>query len=423
MQKQEILSELYALHRFGIKPGLERISTISEFLGNPHNSYKTIHIAGTNGKGSTSSVIASVLMEAGYRVGLYTSPHLVDFNERIRIDGVKIPDSELIRLAQQLLHFPAQIGATFFEITTAIAFKYFQEQKIDIAVIETGMGGRYDATNIIEPIVSAITSISLEHQEYLGDTIDKIAYEKAGIIKPNVPVVLAKNTTEVREEIFKIASRMKDVRYYYAPEEETVIQHQYHKDLTTEVCINFNGNLAYTNLPLPGEHQVDNLELAITTLMYSGLEISLENVMDGIKNLKSNTDLHTRIELLSTEPMLIIDSSHNEAAVARLIETLDLHLNTKTYDFVFAIMKDKDISKILDIIKPVCRNLIITKPEIDRAANVKEIEELALKKGFTSVAVTTNTKSALSKIDSNYDTIIVGSFYLTGEMIALLNKI
>jgi folylpolyglutamate synthase/dihydropteroate synthase len=181
--------------------------------------------------------------------------------------------------------------------------------------------------------------------------------------------------------------------------------------------------LAYTTLPLPGEHQIDNLELAIASLMYSQLEISLENVMDGIKKLKSNTDLHTRIELLSTKPMLIIDSSHNEAAVARLIETLDLHLNSKTYDFVFAIMKDKDISKILDIIKPVCRNLIITKPEIDRAANVKDIEELANKKGFPAVAVTTNTKSALSKIDSNYDTIIVGSFYLTGEMIALLNKI
>ncbi len=193
MNYNETLDYLYSLQKSGIKFGLENTKKLLEFLGNPQNSFKSIHIAGTNGKGSTSSLIASVLSKLNYRVGLYTSPHLVRFNERIRIDGNEIEDSYLVDKVILLKDLIEKIKPTFFEVTTAIAFKYFADSNIDYAVIETGLGGRLDSTNVIMPEISIITKIDIDHKDFLGETIEKIAYEKGGIIKPNIPVVVGNN--------------------------------------------------------------------------------------------------------------------------------------------------------------------------------------------------------------------------------------
>ncbi len=422
MKKNKILDKLYSLHRFGINPGLERIANILQQVDNPQNNFKSIHIAGTNGKGSTSSLLASILMESGYTVGLYTSPHLINFNERIKINGMDISDDDLVNYAEVFMPFSEKVNATFFEITTAMAFQYFSDKHIDYGIIETGMGGRYDATNVLIPIVSGITSISLEHKEYLGDTIEQIAYEKAGIIKGNTPVVISKNLEDVYTEIKKVAeSNHSD--FILSTESETVIQHKYLNNLTTEVCVNYHGNLAYTILPLPGVHQIENLELALSILLHSGIDLTMENIRDGIENVKHNSKLSTRIEMLKNSPFLIIDSSHNEAAVKSLVDTIKQHIGNCKFEIIFAAMSDKDIAAILILLKSISSKLIITKPAIDRAADITNIQDIALNLGFDKVVTTMNTEEAFYKINPDANTLIVGSFYLTGEMLTLLNKI
>lgn len=422
MKKDKIIEKLYSLHRFGIKPGLERISAVLEFANNPQNSFKSIHIAGTNGKGSTSSLLASILMEAGYKVGLYTSPHLIRFNERIKVNGREIDDDALVLLAEKYLPFSDKVNATFFELTTAMAFDYFANQNVDIAIIETGMGGRFDATNVLKPIVCGITSISLEHKEYLGDSIEKIAFEKGGIIKENIPIVVSSLQDEVIDVLSQIAKE-KNSPLYQSEALETVIQHKFLDNLTTEVCVNYGCNLAYTILPLPGSHQIENLQLALSILLKSDIKISLENVSDGIKNVKDNVGLSTRIDLIKSNPDIIVDSAHNEAAVFSLVETLRLHRPAQKYDIVFAAMADKDIPAILSILKPICNRLIITKPEIDRAAKIENIEAMAISESYKEIILTANTKEAVKVMDLSKDNLVVGSFYLTGEILPLLNNI
>ncbi len=420
--KKEIIDKLYSLHRFGIKPGLERIIDLLTAVGNPHSNLKTIHIAGTNGKGSTSSLIASILMEAGLKVGLYTSPHLIRFNERIKINGEEIDDDILIDLTKKYLPFSEKLSATFFEITTAIAFDFFSSQNVDIAIIETGMGGRFDATNVITPLVSVITSISLEHKEYLGDTVEKIAFEKAGIIKDHVPVIVSCKDEKIINVIKSVAAE-KNSNYLEAEELETVIQHQFLPDLSTDVCVNFNGNLAYTKLPLPGAHQIDNLELALYALLQTDFDISLENVSDGISRVKENTGLSTRIELIKSDPKFIIDSAHNEAAVKSLVDTLSTHLPDIKYNVTFAAMSDKDIRALLQLLKPICKQLILTQPKIARAASVEDLNDIAQELGYTNIVSTHNTVDAVNNLNFESNNLVVGSFYLTGEILDLLNKI
>ncbi|MDX9791266.1 MAG: Mur ligase family protein, partial [Candidatus Kapabacteria bacterium] len=203
ISKENILKELFSKHRLGIKPGLERTLILSDSVGNPHDKFKSIHVAGTNGKGSVCSTLSSVFTEAGFKTGLYTSPHLIDFNERIKIDGNCINDEKIIEYYNRLKISGDKINATFFEITTVMAFMYFAESNVDIAVIETGMGGRFDSTNIILPILSIITKIDFDHSEFLGDSLEQISYEKAGIIKQDVPCVISKNTRVVYNFIKK----------------------------------------------------------------------------------------------------------------------------------------------------------------------------------------------------------------------------
>jgi len=263
MEKKQLLEKLFSLHRFGIKPGLERISLLLNEFGNPQNKYKKIHVAGTNGKGTVSSCIASILQESGLKVGLYTSPHFFSFNERIKVNGKDIDDDSVCALLEKMFEFSTDF--TFFDFTTALAFIYFAEQKVDYAVIEAGMGGRFDSTNIIIPEVSVITQIDLDHQEYLGNTIEEIALEKAGIIKQGVECVVAEQKHNIKE-IFRKTAAEKQSELMFVDEHYFAKGIKFNPDLTTEfTAITPKGEYKIKS-PLAGRHQIRNVLTAIAAV-------------------------------------------------------------------------------------------------------------------------------------------------------------
>ena len=300
---------LYGLHKHGIKLGLHNIRAVLSRLKRPDRRYRTIHIAGTNGKGSTAAMTASILTAAGYRVGLYTSPHLIDFRERIRVDGVLISEARVSELVTRIaMSAGDDLPLTFFEFTTALAFQYFAELQVDVAVLEVGMGGRFDATNVVEPVATAITTISLDHEEYLGHTIEQIAYEKAGIVKPGVPVVggrLNERAARVIQET--AASRGAPVHRlgsaFDVPGEPAQFRyagmHATHDGLS---C------------PLQGRHQLDNAACAIALLEAaesSGLRISPTAVKNGL----AATKWEGRLEVVDRNPIVVLDEVHARAAL------------------------------------------------------------------------------------------------------------
>ncbi|MDQ1267136.1 MAG: Bifunctional folylpolyglutamate synthase/dihydrofolate synthase [Bacteroidota bacterium] len=420
------LELLFSLHRFGIRPGLDRTLRLAEFAGNPHLTFPTIHVAGTNGKGSVTSMIASILVEAGYKTGLYTSPHLIRFNERIRIDGKQIPDEKIIEYTQKLLPETLSIGGTFFEITTVMAFKWFAECNADIAIIETGLGGRFDSTNIIKPLVSIITNIDFDHKEYLGDTLQEIAFEKAGIIKPNTPVIIS-DKNNITAPVFNKKANECDSKIIY-------ISDYYRGEI-----INSNPGLSQTcnistpdksykdlKLELAGNHQLNNLLTAIAALdlIKKDFHIEENQVRKGFHNIRKNTGIRARIELIRDTPPLIIDVAHNPDSFSRLFETIkQCGYMDKKWSLVFAVMEDKDIENILSIIKPDIEHLIITKPKIDRAASTGKISEIARNKGYQNIIVYPDVEEAVRfTIDSKNPTIIAGSFYLIGEALQVLSE-
>lgn len=423
-KKQEILDKLFALHRFGIKPGLERTLALCESAGNPHRSFPAIHVAGTNGKGAVCSMIASILMEAGYRVGLYTSPHIKDFNERIRINGRAISDDDIVRLSGGLFLQSDKNGCTFFEITTVMAFQYFAERKVDIAVIETGMGGRFDSTNILDPIISVITPIALDHSEYLGSTIESVAFEKAGIIKKGRPVICGKNDpvalavirkrTEVSESGLFPVSEMVSIGNSEPGKGNSIIV-----DITTP-----GKDYSSLEIGLLGSHQAENACTAIVAAeqIRNRFRIDDKHIYRGLKNVKSNSVYHCRIDLVRDDPKLLIDVAHNPQAMDILVRTLKQNFgNSSKWTIIFGAMADKEISTMLHILKPVARKLIATKPDIERAASTGSINKTAEKAGIRSVREIESVPEAVGMmIKSGEDTLVVGSFYLAGEAAAII---
>ena len=418
--KQQILEKLYSLQRFGIKPGLERTFSILYDLGNPHEHFLSIHVAGTNGKGFTCSAIASVLMDAGYKVGLYTSPHLKDFNERIIVNGEMISDDDIITLAEQLIPYSESIEATFFEITTAMAFHYFSKKNVDIAVIETGMGGRFDSTNVIKPLASVITDIGLEHQEYLGDTLAKIALEKAGIIKKNVPVLVSKKQEEVLSVFINKANEMKSPINY--PEnicDIRVLRHNDNFTMTVDICSE-DININELTIPVAGNHQIRNLLLALSALLIvkQRFAFTKEEVIAGLRNVRENTNYRCRLELIRNNPKFLIDTAHNPQAIQALSDTLVLHGHSETkWNILYAAMGDKDVKSILNILKPHCKTLNITKPQTERSMPTKEIAQIAEELGYLSIIQYKNSQIAYTELTNKDDPVLCcGSFFLVGEV-------
>lgn len=363
MNYSEVLEYLYSqlpmFHRVGAaayKPGLDNTYALMKLVGNPEKGLKYVHIAGTNGKGSTSHTIASVLQEAGYKTGLCTSPHLKDFRERIRINGVMISEEAVVEFVETYKDQWEVLSPSFFEITIALSFWYLQREKVDIAVMETGLGGRLDSTNIIVPEVSVITNIGLDHVQFLGDTIEKIAFEKAGIIKQDVPVVLGKMREEAKKVMVQVA-------------------HQRNSPLIDSILLNDEELPAFE---LKGNYQAENRKTAyaaLQVLSQNGWSVSKKNINDGFASITKNTSLLGRWQVLNQQPLTIADVAHNEDGINRVVEQLKeipyAHLH-----FVIGVVNDKDISAILSLL-PKTATYYFCKADIPRGLDAALLQTQA----------------------------------------------
>ncbi|HIK62772.1 MAG TPA: bifunctional folylpolyglutamate synthase/dihydrofolate synthase [Flavobacteriales bacterium] len=378
------------------KADIGNIVLASQHLDNPHKKFKSIHVAGTNGKGSTSHLLASIFQESGYKVGLYTSPHLKDFRERIKINGQMIPETEVISFVSNNKAFFETLELSFFEFTVALAFDYFAKQKVDIAIIETGLGGRLDSTNIIRPELAIITNISLDHANLLGGTIEKIAKEKAGIIKKNTPIIIGRKQKETTEIFRKIAEE-KQTKLIYAS-----VNNKYKKDLKK----NYQKENISTTLT------------AITQLQAMNWNISEDNIINGIGNTQKNTAFMGRWQTLSKHPLIICDMGHNEDGIKQVIQQIaELHFNK--LHFVFGVVKDKNIDAILSLM-PKQAQYYFCQANIDRAMEVEELAKKAIKSGLKGAAHT-SVKQALKNAKKNAtkdDFIFVGgSAFVVAEVL------
>lgn len=387
MTYQEAIEYLYAatpvfqqVGTTAYKPGLETTHTLDTHYGHPHHCYRTIHVGGTNGKGSTSHTIAAVLQAAGYRVGLFTSPHLLDFRERIRVNGEMVSEDFVCRFVEEAKPLIEERSPSFFEITTLMAFDYFRQAQVDFAVIEVGLGGRLDCTNIISPIVSVITSISKDHTQLLGDTLEAIAREKAGIIKPHTPVIIGRGESpEVREVFVKKASE-EEAPIIFA-EEVVHIKAQTPEFPGQSFTLEGEEALPYY-LGLGGLVQRDNFRAIYATiqeLRSQGIAISEEALREGLRNVVSLTGLRGRWEVLSQHPTLICDTAHNEDGVRYIVDQLrslqhPLHI-------IFGMVNDKDIRGVLQRLPKEAR-YYFTAASVPRALAPEELQALAEQYGL-----------------------------------------
>lgn len=407
---------LFARTAHGIKPGLEVTAALLEKLGNPHRSLKCIHVAGTNGKGSVCAMIESVLRASGFKTGLYTSPHLFRFNERFRINGREIPDPVLEQLiadveaaAQSLDTRPA----TFFEIATAMTFEYFKREKVDYAVIETGMGGRWDATNVIQPLLSVITRIDFDHAEYLGTEIEKIAWEKAGIIKSGVSVICGPMPVEAEAVIYKEALEKK------APilgSDDAVFFQLLEKRRDDQLInIEVSGH-EYPNirLPLAGSFQLENCGIAVAALEDLA---EAENIRLQMKRGLEAVKWPGRFQLIQQKPPVLYDGAHNVCGARALFETLGETFPGFGNGFLFSFMKDKDVEGILKTLKPAVEKAWAFTLSGDRAMKAEEIAEIGKRIGLEITSVET-TQPVIDWLNAGKKRLVcfTGSLYLPGEL-------
>jgi len=370
------------------KKDLKNILKLSRHLNNPNHNFKSIHIAGTNGKGSTAHMISSVLQEANYKVGLYTSPHLVDFRERIKINGKMIEKDFITDFIKDNIDFFDNNSFSFFELSVGLAFEYFNINSVDIAIIEAGMGGRLDSTNIISPQVSVITNISYDHTQFLGDTITKIAKEKAGIIKKGIPVIIGENKKEITDLFINIA-KQKESEILFA---DKLIDKQYDCDLK-------------------GVYQKMNIKTSVQTineLVKLGFIISEENIVDGLKNIKTNTGILGRWEIIGREPLIICDVAHNHEALSIVLNHL-ISMEYNKIHFVIGFVNDKNLNSIIDLF-PMHAEFYFTKPNIERGMDQLELQNLFKSKNrignsFSNVKLALKSALNISKKD---DIIYVG---------------
>lgn len=426
------INYLYDLQKHGIKLGLSNIEKLTDILEKPQDSFRSIHIAGTNGKGSTTTMIASILQKSGCRVGMFTSPHLKSFTERIRVNGIPISESDVVSLTNKIRGSFAGSGLnpTFFEVVTALAFYYFSLNKVDWAVIETGMGGRFDATNIIRPELSIITNIDIDHAEYLGDSISAICHEKAGIIKQGVPVITAARQPEAIKQLSETA------------ESSNSVIHVYGRDFTSsQVSADLNRHhfdymgyrpMKNISLNLSGSYQAVNASLAIRAVEL--LNNSGEDINDiHVRDCLSEINIEGRLEVVSEKPFIILDSAHNPEAARRLSGTLKELFPDKKITIIIGIMKDKDITGILKPILGIADSIIATRPEGERAASSEEINKqatrLIMNNDATRHISATHTDSVAEALETakkmwRDDSIIcvTGSFYTTGKVKELLGN-
>ena len=356
------------------KANLNNTIAICKLLSNPENKFKSIHVAGTNGKGSTSHMLASILQSAGLKVGLYTSPHLKDFRERIKINGELIPEQNVVDFVEKYKHDFEKIEPSFFEMTVGLAFDYFANEKVDIAVIEVGLGGRLDSTNVITPEVSIITNISFDHTALLGNTIEKIAGEKAGIIKSRVPVIIGESQVGTKK-VFEDKATEKNTSIVFADEQFT-IKNVLQEHFLLKMDIEKTGTIRYENLEsqLLGLYQQKNIVTvlcAVEILNKKGYVLTEEIIRSGIKTVISQTGLLGRWQILSEQPLVIADTGHNEAGIEEVLSQLKLTPHNRLH-FVLGMVNDKDITKILSML-PANALYYFCKANIPRALAANEL--------------------------------------------------
>lgn len=400
------------------KEGLSNTLALDEHFGHPHSHFLSIHVAGTNGKGSCSHTLASILQADGYKVGLYTSPHLVDFRERIRVNGKMIPKDYVVSFVRENRSFFEPLHPSFFELTTALAFKYFADEDVDIAVVEVGLGGRLDCTNIITPLLSIITNISFDHTQFLGDTLAKIAYEKAGIIKDGVPVVVGEDVPETRP-VFESRAETTRSTIVFAQDKPLIVLSKVNLSGGRDYKTRFFGDLHYE---LGGDYQDKNANTVLTAcmeLMNKDIIRDADSVAKGFANVCESTGLMGRWQKLSDKPVVICDTGHNVGGWQYLAPQIKAQ-PCKTRRIVFGMVDDKDLDKVLSMM-PRDAVFYWTQPSNKRAYPVERIAEEAAKIGLTGNAFKT-VKEAYQKAlsDSKSDDFIFvgGSSYVVADLLS-----
>ena len=419
----ETIEWLYNLHLFGIKFGLDKVRKLMEYLGNPQDKLKIIHVGGTNGKGSVCSMLASMLSEAGYSVGLNTSPHLSDFTERIQINGETITEQEVIDYTNLLAEVREKVNsetkfgyATYFEVVTAMALQYFHDKKVDYVILEVGLGGSLDATNVVNPIITIITDISLDHTEHLGDTLTSVAENKAGIIKPGVPVITSNAHPEVIDLLFKTCEKKnsplvqvgKEIDFMIRKSNLEGIEFYYH---------GLNSNYSDLQIPLLGEYQCINASLALGALelieKMEGLNMSEAAIRTGL--LK--TRWPGRLEIIQDSPTVLVDGAHNPAGAHELRNALDM-FEYNNLSLVFGCSEEKDIKGLLNELLQLTNRIYITQADIRRAADpdmiLEHIKDYPVEKVvIRSVSAAVHT--AIEQADEDDLVCIFGSLFVVGE--------
>ena len=411
MDIKSSLEKLFKLHTFGVKLGLDNIKGFAAHIGNPQRNLKTIHIAGSNGKGSTASFITSILIECGYKVGLYTSPHFVKFNERITINGVQIEDEYIANFIAKHWEFIIKNELTFFEVTTALAFEYFASQKVDYAIIETGLGGRLDATNVLNPLAVVITSISLEHTNVLGNEISGIAKEKAAIIKrgskvftgllnPDADAVVEKKCKDEKCELYRL--------------DEYINEKDERLELYTEEI-----ELDEWNVPLKGKYQVHNAALAALVVAKTFLLDNNLKILHGISNVIKNTHIEGRYEFFHRNPDVIFDSAHNIDGIREFLS--EFNRDSEKYlkkHLLFGVMKDKAVEQMLLELNKSFEEIHLTHIENERSATIYELKKICNNINIDAIEepVGIDLINRFLKGEKKNCLVVLGSMYLLGDV-------
>lgn len=432
MKDLKTIKYLEELRVLGSNYGLERTERLLELLGNPHKKLKLIHIAGTNGKGSTSSILGKVLIEHGYKVGFFNSPHLEEIEETIRVNDENIPEEDLVYLLEEIKPYVNKVveegykHPTEFEVLTCIMFLYLYRQKVDFGVIEVGLGGRLDSTNVIKPILSIITSISLDHTNILGNTIQEITNEKAGIIKDAIPVITCNQKDEALY-IIKNKALLTKSKLTIVDSNDFVFLEIVNDDIPYQrVSVNFNNNKYTLDLALLGKHQIINLSLAIKTLeeleKLNYIKVNINKLYKGVKNVKWKG----RLEVLKKDPFIVIDGAHNIAGIEFLKSNIEEYFKYKNLYLILGILADKNVEEMVKIIAPVATEVYTVTANSIRAASANELKEVVLEYNNNCIAFDDYDKAIkLSLSKANKDDLIVaaGSLYMIGEIRKQINNI
>jgi len=420
---EQTVEYLYGIQLFGIKLGLENVRALLSLMGDPHETPplagRFIHVAGTNGKGSVAAMLNAIGQRSGLRVGLYTSPHLVSFCERIQVNNQPIPEADVVRLVSEIRPLMQRVAGmvehahpTFFEAITAMALRYFQERRCDLVVWETGMGGRLDATNVVTPMVSVITNIQLDHAAYLGDTIAKIAAEKAGIIKPGVPVVTAAADMEALLVIARTAAKMRAPLTVVRPSDCQPLG----DDLRGQ---RIRVGELECMVPLLGTHQAVNVATAVTTARLA-LKVADEMICEGL----TRTRWPGRFHVMPGEPTVVLDGAHNPAAAEELRSTLEHHFRGRRLTLILGILRDKDREGFCRALVPCATEVLTVRVPSERTTNPAELAELCRRVAPTVPVRNANTlAAALEECNEQSGVVVVtGSLFLVGETLALMQR-